>query len=183
MHLILFGVATFVLIQFILVSIIVLAKRTLLPEGDITIDVNGLRKIQTRPGGKLLTTLADHGIFLSSACGGGGSCGQCRCIVREGGGQILPTERSKINIREAKKGMRLSCQVGVKRDLAIEVPRDALESKKWRCTVALQQQRRHLHQGAGPDPAARGGGRFQGRRFRPDRSAAAHAVLRQFRYR
>jgi len=136
MHLILFGVATFVLIQFLLVAIIVLAKRTLLPGGDITIDVNGLRKIQTRPGGKLLTTLADHGIFLSSACGGGGSCGQCRCIVREGGGQILPTERSKINIREAKKGMRLSCQVGVKRDLAIEVPRDALESKKWRCTVA-----------------------------------------------
>ena len=136
MNLILFGVATFVAIQFILVSIIVLAKRTLLPGGDITIDVNGLRRIQTRPGGKLLTTLADHGIILSSACGGGGSCGQCRCIVREGGGQILPTERSKINIREAKKGMRLSCQVGVKRDMAIEVPPDALESKKWRCTVA-----------------------------------------------
>ena len=136
MHLILFGVATFVLIQFLLVSIIVLAKRTLLPGGDITIDVNGLRRIQTRPGGKLLITLADHGIILSSACGGGGSCGQCRCIVREGGGQILPTERSKINIREAKKGMRLSCQVGVKRDMAIEVPPDALESKKWRCTVA-----------------------------------------------
>ncbi|MBB5347236.1 NADH:ubiquinone reductase (Na(+)-transporting) subunit F [Desulfoprunum benzoelyticum] len=135
MHLILFAVATFVLIQFVLVSIIVLAKRSLLPGGDITIDVNGLRQIKARPGGKLLTTLADHGIFLSSACGGGGSCGQCRCIVREGGGQILPTERSKINIREAKKGMRLSCQVGVKRDLAIEVPRDALESKKWRCTV------------------------------------------------
>jgi Na+-transporting NADH:ubiquinone oxidoreductase subunit F len=136
MNVILFGVACFLFIQFILVTIIVLAKRTLLPSGDVTIVVNETKKLQARPGGKLLTTLSDQGIILSSACGGGGSCGQCRCIIKEGGGEILPTERSKINRRDAKKGTRLSCQVGVKRDMVIEVPQEALESKKWRCTVA-----------------------------------------------
>lgn len=136
MNMIIFGVACFVLIQFILVAIIVLAKRTLLPAGDITIIVNEEKKFRTHPGGKLLTTLAEQGIILSSACGGGGSCGQCRCIINEGGGEILPTERSKINNRDAKKGMRLSCQVGVKRDMTVIVPPEALESKKWLCTVA-----------------------------------------------
>ena len=136
MDTIVFAVATFVLIQFVLVSIIVLAKRTLLPEGDLSIEINGKKQLIVKPGGKLLTALADQGIILSSACGGGGSCGQCRCIVREGGGDILPTERSKINNRDARRGMRLSCQVPVKRNMAIEVPPEAMESKKWRCTVA-----------------------------------------------
>jgi len=136
MDTIIFGVVTFVLIQFVLVTLIVLAKRTLLPEGDLSIVINGDKRLTVKPGGKLLTALADQGIILSSACGGGGSCGQCRCIVREGGGDILPTERSKISNRDAKRGMRLSCQVPVKRDMTIEVPPEAMESKKWRCTVA-----------------------------------------------
>ena len=136
MDTIIFAVATFVLIQFVLVALIVLAKRTLLPEGDLAIVINGDKRLTVKPGGKLLTALADQGIILSSACGGGGSCGQCRCIVREGGGDILPTERSKISNRDAKRGMRLSCQVPVKRDMTIEVPPEAMESKKWRCTVA-----------------------------------------------
>ena len=133
------AVGCFVLIQLILVTIIVLAKRTLLPEGEIVITINDSKSFTTRPGGKLLTTLADNGIILSSACGGGGSCGQCRCIVRQGGGSILPTEKAKINKRDAQLGMRLSCQVPVKRDLQIEVPTGMLQARKWRCRVASNQ--------------------------------------------
>ncbi len=130
-----YGVICFLVIQFILVTLIVIARKTLLPSGKITIAINDNKRFTASPGGKLLTTLADHGVILSSACGGGGSCGQCRCIVKEGGGSILPTERSHINNRDAKKGVRLSCQVQVKYDLQIEVPPEMLEAKKWHCTV------------------------------------------------
>lgn len=130
-----YGVLCFLAIQMVLVTFIVIAKKTLLPEGEVTIDVNSSKKFQVRPGGKLLTTLSEQGVILSSACGGGGSCGQCRCIVLDGGGSILPTEKSQINNRDAKLGMRLSCQVAVKRDLKIKVPNEALAAKKWRCQV------------------------------------------------
>ncbi len=130
-----YGVLCFLVIQMVLVTFIVIAKKTLLPEGEVTIDVNSSKKFQVRPGGKLLTTLSEQGVILSSACGGGGSCGQCRCIVLDGGGSILPTEKSQINNRDAKLGMRLSCQVAVKRDLKIKVPNEALAAKKWRCKV------------------------------------------------
>ncbi len=130
-----YGVLCFLAIQMILVTLIVVSKRTLLPEGEVVIEVNDSKKFQVRPGGKLLTTLSEQGVILSSACGGGGSCGQCRCIVQEGGGSILPTEKSQINNRDAKLGMRLSCQVAVKRDLKIKVPTEALEAKKWHCKV------------------------------------------------
>jgi Na+-transporting NADH:ubiquinone oxidoreductase subunit F len=130
-----YGVLCFLAIQMVLVTLIVVSKRTLLPEGEVTIEVNGNKKFQVKPGGKLLTTLSDKGVILSSACGGGGSCGQCRCIVQEGGGSILPTEKSQINNRDAKLGMRLSCQVAVKRDLKIKVPMEALEARKWHCKV------------------------------------------------
>ncbi|MCG6929597.1 MAG: NADH:ubiquinone reductase (Na(+)-transporting) subunit F [Desulfofustis sp.] len=139
MHEIIYGVAIFLTIQFILVSLIVLTKKALLPEGDLSITVNDNKTLTTKPGGKLLTALADQGIFLSSACGGGGSCAQCRCIVTEGGGSILPTEESAINRREAREGYRLACQVPVKRDLKIEVPPEMLETRKWRCTVASNE--------------------------------------------
>lgn len=129
------GVICFLAIQFILVTLIVTAKKTLLPSGDIEIEINGDKKFQAKPGGKLLTTLADEGVILSSACGGGGSCGQCTCIVNEGGGSILPTEKGQINNRDAKQGMRLSCQVPVKRDMKIEVPPDMLDARKWQCKV------------------------------------------------
>ena len=129
------GVTIFLAIQFILVTLIVLTKKSLLPDGDITITINEGKKLVVPPGGKLLTSLADQGIFLSSACGGGGSCAQCRCVVNEGGGSILPTEESSISRREAREGYRLACQVPVKRDLEIEVPQEMLETKKWQCTV------------------------------------------------
>lgn len=130
-----YGVICFLAIQLVLVTIIVLAKKTLLPSGEITIKINDNTEFQAQPGGKLLTTLSDQGIILSSACGGGGSCGQCRCIITEGGGSILPTEKGQINNRDAKQGMRLSCQVAVKRDLEIKVPAEMLGAKKWQCTV------------------------------------------------
>lgn len=135
MNEIVYGVSIFLTIQFILVLIIVLAKRSLLPSGDITIRVNDDKEIITKPGGKLITSLADKGIFLSSACGGGGSCAQCLCVVKEGGGSILPTEESHISRREAREGYRLSCQVPVKRNLEIEVPPEMLETRKWECVV------------------------------------------------
>ena len=130
-----YGVLCFLAIQMVLVSLIVFAKKTLLPAGEVTLRLNKDKEFEVRPGGKLLTTLADQGVILSSACGGGGSCGQCRCIIREGGGAILPTEKSKINNREAREGMRLSCQVAVKRDMEIEVPPESLDARKWQCKV------------------------------------------------
>ncbi|BCL61986.1 hypothetical protein DGMP_26790 [Desulfomarina profundi] len=135
MNEIIFGILCFSGLQLILVTLIVAAKKTLLPGGEVAITVNEDKQFSTSPGGKLLTTLAGHGVILSSACGGGGSCGQCRCIVREGGGSILPTERGQINNRDARNGVRLSCQVPVKRDMLIEVPPEMLDARKWLCTV------------------------------------------------
>lgn len=126
-------------IQLILVSLIVIAKKTLLPEGDIVILLNGEKKLKAPVGGKLLTTLSDKGIYLSSACGGGGSCGQCRVIVKKGGGEIFPTERSHINNQQAHEGYRLACQVPVKQDIEIQVPKEMLQTGKWQCTVISNQ--------------------------------------------
>ncbi len=132
---ILFGIACFLVIQFILVTLITIAKKTMLPEGEITITVNDDKELTTSPGGKLLTSLADQEIYLPSACGGGGSCAQCLVKVESGGGAILPTEKSKINNRDARAGIRLACQVPVKRDLNIKVAPEVLETRKWKCIV------------------------------------------------
>lgn len=132
---ILFGVGCFLVIQFILVTLITVAKKTMLPDGDITIEINEDKQVTTSPGGKLLTALADQEIYLPSACGGGGSCAQCLVKVESGGGAILPTERSKINNRDARNGIRLACQVPVKRDLEIKVDPEVLETRKWVCKV------------------------------------------------
>jgi len=135
MNEIIFGILCYLVLQLILVTLIVVAKKTLVPSGDISILINDEKKITTSPGGKLLTALAEQEIYLSSACGGGGTCGQCRVVVNEGGGAILPTERSLINNAEAKAGFRLSCQVPVKHDLKIHVPPEMLEARKWLCRV------------------------------------------------
>jgi Na+-transporting NADH:ubiquinone oxidoreductase subunit F len=139
MNEIIYGVSIFLAIQFVLVALIVGTKKTLLPGGDLSIVINEDKELITEPGGKLLTALADQGIFLSSACGGGGSCAQCRCIVTEGGGSILPTEESAITRREAREGYRLACQVPVKRSMKIEVPPEMLETRKWECVVASNE--------------------------------------------
>ena len=130
------GVGMFTAIVLALVVTILLAKAKLVASGNVNIDINEGQKLLSVPtGGKLLNVLADEGIFVSSACGGGGTCAQCLVKVHEGGGEILPTEKSHISKREAAEGCRLSCQVGVKQDMTIEVPHEALETKKWRCKV------------------------------------------------
>ncbi|WP_435235255.1 NADH:ubiquinone reductase (Na(+)-transporting) subunit F [Psychromonas sp. PT13] len=131
------GVAMFTIIVLALVVIILAAKAKLVSSGDIAISINDDedKKITTQAGGKLLGALANSGIFISSACGGGGTCGQCRVKVKSGGGDILPTELGHITKREAKEGERLACQVNVKQDLDIELPEEIFGVKKWECTV------------------------------------------------
>ena len=133
----LLGVAAFTVILLVLVAIILFAKSKLVDSGDITITINDdPEKAITLPaGGKLLGALASKGIFVSSACGGGGSCGQCVVKVKSGGGEILPTELSHINKREAKEGYRLACQVNVKGNMDVELPEEIFGVKKWECTV------------------------------------------------
>ncbi|WP_194437513.1 NADH:ubiquinone reductase (Na(+)-transporting) subunit F [Vibrio fluminensis] len=137
MSTIIFGVVMFTLIILALVLVILFAKSKLVPTGDITISVNDDPNlaIVTQPGGKLLTALAGAGVFVSSACGGGGSCGQCRVKVKSGGGDILPTELDHITKGEAREGERLACQVAMKTDMDIELPEEIFGVKKWECTV------------------------------------------------
>ena len=134
---IILGVGMFTLIILALVLVILFAKSKLVPSGDITISVNGdpEKAITTSAGGKLLTALSANGIFVSSACGGGGSCGQCRVKVKSGGGDILPTELDHISKGEAREGERLACQVNVKSDMDIELPEEIFGVKKWECSV------------------------------------------------
>lgn len=134
---IILGVVMFTVIVLVLVSIILFAKSKLVAEGDVTISINDDpdKSITTGASGKLLGALAANGIFVSSACGGGGTCGQCRVRILEGGGEILPTEQDHISKREARHGERLSCQVNVKQDMKIELPEEVFGIKKWDCEV------------------------------------------------
>ncbi|WP_114416384.1 NADH:ubiquinone reductase (Na(+)-transporting) subunit F [Marinospirillum perlucidum] len=134
---ILLGVVMFTVVVLSLVVVILAARSKLVSSGEVTIEINGdpEHTIKTAAGGKLLNTLAANGIFLSSACGGGGSCAQCTCKVIEGGGAILPTEESAFTMGEKKAGWRLSCQVPVKQDMKIEVDEEVFGVKKWTCEV------------------------------------------------
>jgi Na+-transporting NADH:ubiquinone oxidoreductase subunit F len=120
-----------------LVMVILFARARLVSTGDVTIEINEdpEHAISVAAGDKLLGTLASRGIFLSSACGGGGTCGQCRCQVNEGGGSILSTEEGHFTRGEIRDHWRLSCQVAVKHDLKIHVPEDAFGVKRWDCEV------------------------------------------------
>jgi Na+-transporting NADH:ubiquinone oxidoreductase subunit F len=131
------GVAFFTLIVLALVCVILAARSRLVSTGDITIEINEdpEKSVITQAGGKLLAALADAGIFVSSACGGGGTCAQCRVVVKEGGGSILPTETSHITKLEAADGCRLACQVAVKQDMKIRLPDEVFGVKKWACRV------------------------------------------------
>lgn len=129
------GVGMFTAIVVALVVFIVAARSRLVATGDVAIEINGEKTIQVPAGGKLLQTLAANNLFLASACGGGGSCAQCRCVVIEGGGSILPAEEAHFSPREAKAGWRLSCQVPVKQDMKIRVPEEVFGVKQWECTV------------------------------------------------
>lgn len=132
---IILGIVLFSLIIMSLVFIILNARSKLVATGDVSISINDEKTIHTPAGGKLLGALSDSNLFVSSACGGGGTCGQCKVKVFEGGGSILPTEESHITKREAAEGERLSCQVAVKQDMKIQVPEEVFGVKKWQCTV------------------------------------------------
>lgn len=129
------SVAMFVGVVLSLVVLILLAKRFLVPRGDVKILVNHQRELVVPTGGKLMGTLAEAGIFVSSACGGGGTCAQCKVKIRKGGGDVLATEKNHLNNRQVREGLRLSCQVPVKQNMEVEVPEEAFETKKWDCTV------------------------------------------------
>jgi Na+-transporting NADH:ubiquinone oxidoreductase subunit F len=129
------GVVLFTAIVMSLVFIILAARSRLVATGQVNILINDEKTIAAPVGTKLLAALADSKLFVASACGGGGTCGQCKVKVQEGGGVILPTETSHINKREAAAGERLSCQIVVKQDMRIEVPREVFGIKRWKCRV------------------------------------------------
>jgi Na+-transporting NADH:ubiquinone oxidoreductase subunit F len=131
------GVAMFTGTVLFLVMVILVARSRLVSSGDVTIDINDdpSKAVVVPAGGKLLGTLANQGIFLASACGGGGTCAQCRCRVLEGGGSILSTEEGHFTRGEIRDHWRLSCQVAVKQDMKIQIPEDAIGVKRWDCEV------------------------------------------------
>ena len=136
---IVYGAGMFTAIILALVMIIIAARSRLVSSGNISIEINGERTIEVPAGGKLLQTLADANLFLASACGGGGTCAQCKCVVQAGGGAMLPTEESHFTRREADEGWRLSCQTPVKQDLKIQVPDEVFGVKQWECTVVSNE--------------------------------------------
>ncbi len=132
---ILVGVAVFLIIILLLVAILLYARKKLMPQGKVKITINGEKEIETDPGNSLLSTLANEKIFLPSACGGGGTCGMCRLQVFSGGGSILPTEKGFFTRKEQMNHWRLGCQVKVRQDMEIAVPKEIFGIKKWECEV------------------------------------------------
>ena len=133
--LILASVGVFLGVILLLVIILLIAKRYLSPSGNVKVTINGGKEVEVEVGSSLLSTLAENKIFLPSACGGGGSCAQCRCQVEAGGGEILPTEKVHFSRKEQQANWRLGCQVKVKQDMEIKVPEAVLGVKKWECEV------------------------------------------------
>lgn len=131
------GVLIFTGIVLLLVGLILAARARLIPAGEVQININNDEslKLVVDPGGKLLNVLGGKEVFIPSACGGGGTCAQCKVKIKSGGGDILPTETAHINKREAKEGYRLSCQVNVKQDLELELPAEIFSISKWECRV------------------------------------------------
>lgn len=125
----------FLTLIILMVLALLFAKSKLLPSGPVTVKINGEKDLEVSSGGTLLSTLGNSKIFLPSACGGGGTCIQCKCIVTEGGGQILPTEEPHFTRKEIAEGWRLSCQVKIKQDLVIQVPEEVFGIKKWEAEV------------------------------------------------
>ena len=135
------SVSVFTVVVLILVLILNFAESQLLPQGDVTVEINGNpeKSITTRPGSTLLSALAGQSVFLPSACGGGGTCAMCECQVFEGGGEILPTETGHINRKQAKDNWRLACQVKIKENMKIHVPDEIFSIQKWEATVESNQ--------------------------------------------
>lgn len=131
------GVFMFTAVVLTLVAVLMVAKAKLVSSGDVTVVINGDsgKSVTTSTGQTLLSALAEHSIFIPSACGGKGSCGVCKVKVTEGGGALLPTELSQISRGEAREGCRLSCQVKIKNDMRIEIPAEIFSVRKWTCKV------------------------------------------------
>ena len=129
------SIAVFLGMILIMVILLLVAKRYLSPSGPVKVTLNGEKTMEVASGGTLLGTMAAEGVFLPSACGGKGSCGQCRCQVPEGGGEILPTEAVHFSRKQIKDNWRLGCQVKVKGDMSIKVPESVLGVKEWECEV------------------------------------------------
>ncbi len=132
---ILFAVVVFFFIILLLVALLLYAKKKLTPQGRVKLVINNEKTLEVEPGGSILSTLSNSGIFLPSACGGGGTCGMCKCRVLEGGGTILPTEVGFFTRKQQNDNWRLGCQVKIREDIKIEVPEEVLGIKKWECEV------------------------------------------------
>ena len=137
------GVLIFTGIVMVLVALILVTRSWLIPAGEIILNINkdAEKSLSVDPGDKLLGVLGNHEIFIPSACGGGGTCGQCLVKITSGGGDILPTETAHINKREAKEGYRLSCQVNVKQNMDLELPAEIFSISKWECIVRSNESR------------------------------------------
>ena len=129
------SIVVFLTITFLLVGMLLGVKARLMPSGPVKLFINGEKDVEVSSGSTLLSTLGDNKIFLPSACGGGGTCIQCKCIVKEGGGEILPTEAPHFSRKEIAEGWRLGCQVKVKEDMVIEVPEEVFGIKKFQAKV------------------------------------------------
>jgi len=129
-----YSIIVFLLIIMLLVIMLLFARDKLSPKGDVTLNIND-RELVVSPGSNLLSTLSGNGIFLPSACGGGGTCGMCKCQIMEGGGSILPTETGFFNRKEQQDHWRLGCQVKIRENLKIKVPEAVMGIKKWECEV------------------------------------------------
>ena len=129
------SIAVFLGIVLLLVALLLIVRNKLMPKGKVKITINGKKELEVQPGNSLMSTLADEKVFLPSACGGKGNCGQCKCRVVEGGGSILPTEVGFFSRKQIQEHWRLGCQVKVKEDLKIVVPQSVLDVKEYECTV------------------------------------------------
>ncbi len=129
------AVAVFLLVVSLLVALLLFAKKKLTPQSEVTLTINNEKELTVEPGGTVLSTLSNNGIYLPSACGGGGTCAMCKCQVTEGGGTILPTEVGFFTRRQQMDNWRLGCQVKIREDIKINVPEEVLGIKKWECEV------------------------------------------------
>ncbi|NBC82062.1 MAG: NADH:ubiquinone reductase (Na(+)-transporting) subunit F [Bacteroidetes bacterium] len=129
------SIAVFLTIILTLVLILLYARKKLSPQGEVTLTINEDKEVKVEPGSTILTTLSNSGVYLPSACGGGGTCGMCSCQVLEGGGSILPTETGFFTRKEQQENWRLGCQVKIRSDMKIQVPEEVMGIRKWECEV------------------------------------------------
>ncbi|MEE4196866.1 MAG: NADH:ubiquinone reductase (Na(+)-transporting) subunit F [Bacteroidales bacterium] len=132
---ILLSIAVFLTIILVLVLVLLFARKKLTPQGKVKLTINDENEIEVDPGNTILTTLSNNDVYLPSACGGGGTCGMCKCQVLEGGGSILPTETGFFTRKEQQNYWRLGCQVKIRNDMKIKVPEEVMGIKKWECEV------------------------------------------------